>query len=160
MITQLQVAAYSGRTELANSRLSPGRARWEPLSTGAGAGTHQVYVQGRVFLAGPYKGAPLSILAVVPAVSGPYDLGNIVVRSAINLDEETAQVHATTDPIPQIIEGVPLRTRHIRVSLNRPNFTLNPTNCDPFAVNATLFGERRRRRWRRAPSSRRLTAPP
>ena len=65
---------------------------------------------------------------------------SIVVRSAINLDEETAQVHATTDPIPQIIEGVPLRTRHIRVSLNRPNFTLNPTNCDPFAVNATLFG--------------------
>ena len=77
---------------------------------------------------------------MVPAVSGPYDLGNIVVRTAINVDEETAQVHASTDPIPQIIEGVPLRTRHIRVSLNRPNFTLNPTNCDPFAVNATLFG--------------------
>ena len=66
---------------------------------------------GKVYLAGPYKGAPLSLVVVVPAVSGPYDLGNVVVRAAIEVDPVTAQVTTISDPLPQIIEGIPLRTR-------------------------------------------------
>ena len=82
---------------------------------------------------------------VIPAVSGPYDLGNIDVRTAVQVDEETAQVSAITDPMPHDRQGIPLRTRHIRLNLDRPGFTLNPTNCDPFAVESVLFGKRRRR---------------
>jgi len=77
---------------------------------------------------------------VVPAVSGPYDLGNIVVRNALYVDPETAQVSAVSDPLPQIVEGVPLRTRSVLVSLNRPNFAINPTNCDPHQVQAKITG--------------------
>ena len=85
--------------------------------------------------------APRSSLAVItPAVSGPYDLGNVVVRAALHVNPETAQITAVSDPLPQILEGIPLRLRSIRVNLNRPNFTLNPTNCDPFSVTREIFG--------------------
>jgi hypothetical protein len=139
-ISQLRVASYSGRSEQ-GSPACPQASQVGTVEAGAGAGTHQVNVDGRVYLAGPYKGAPLSIVAVVPAVSGPYDLGNIVVRSAIRIDEETAQIHADTDRLPLIVEGIPLRTRHLRVNLDRPGFTLNPTNCNPLSVDAVLFGD-------------------
>lgn len=139
-IAQLGAIGYSGRSELA-SPACPSASRVGSVDAGAGAGTHQVYVDGTVYLAGPYKGAPLSLVTVVPAVSGPYDLGNIVVRTAVHVDEETARVSAVTDPLPQLIEGIPLRARHIRLSLDRPGFTLNPTNCDPFAVDSVLIGD-------------------
>jgi hypothetical protein len=110
-------------------------------TAGAGAGSHPVYLPGRIFLAGPYRGAPLSLAVVTPAVSGPYDLGNVVVRAAIHVDPTTAQITAVSDPLPQILEGIPLRLRYILINLDRPNFTLNPTNCDPFAVATELFGD-------------------
>ena len=94
-----------------------------------------------MYLAGPYKGAPLSLVIVIPAVSGPYDLGNVAVRVALEVDETSAQVTAVSDPLPQIVEGIPLRTRYIRVNLDREGFALNPTNCDPFSVDATATGD-------------------
>ena len=97
-------------------------------------------MSGKAYLAGPYKGAPLSLLAVIPAVSGPYDLGNVAVRAAIEVDPTTAQVTAVSDPLPQIIEGIPLRTRSILINLDRPDFALNPTNCDAFSVRARIAG--------------------
>jgi hypothetical protein len=98
-------------------------------------------VPGKVYLAGPYKGAPLSLVVVIPAVSGPYDLGNVAIRAAIQVSPVTAQVTTVSDPLPQILEGIPLRTRSIRVDLNRPGFTLNPTNCDLHSVEATITGD-------------------
>ena len=108
---------------------------------GAGAGTHPVYLAGKVYLAGPYKGAPLSLAVITPAVSGPYDLGNVVVRAALQVDPADAHVTAISDPLPQILDGIPLRLRSIRINLDRPDFTLNPTNCDPFEVAAQIFGD-------------------
>ena len=96
-------------------------------------------LDGKVYLAGPYKSAPLS-LTVIPAVSGPYDLGVVAVRSAVR-SIRTAQMTTISDPLPQILEGVPLRTRFIRLNLDRRGFALNPTNCDPFSVNATFAGD-------------------
>ena len=107
----------------------------------AGSGSRPVYVGGKVYLAGPYKGAPLSLVVVVPAVSGPYDLGNVAVRVALRVDPLTAQVTAISDSLPQILEGVPLRTRFVQVNLDRPDFTLNPTNCDPFSVSTAISGD-------------------
>jgi hypothetical protein len=83
-----------------------------------------------VYLSGPYKGAPYSIVAVVPAQAGPFDLGTVVTRAAINVDPTTTLATVTTDPLPQILEGVPLLYRTIHVDVDRENFTLNPTNCD------------------------------
>jgi hypothetical protein len=91
-----------------------------------------------VYLAGPYKGAPYSIVAKVPAQAGPFDLGTVVNRAAINVDPTTALATITTDPLPQILEGVPVLYRTIRVDVNRENFTLNPTSCDPKEIKATV----------------------
>jgi len=91
-----------------------------------------------VYLAGPYKGAPYSILAKVPAQAGPFDLGTIVNRSAINVDPESATATITTDPLPQILQGVPLTLRALHVDVDRPEFTLNPTDCDAKTIAATV----------------------
>ena len=91
-----------------------------------------------VYLAGPYKGAPYSIVAVVPAQAGPFDLGTVVTRAAINVDPTTALATITTDPLPQILEGVPVLYRTIHVDVNRKEFTLNPTSCNEKKIAATV----------------------
>jgi hypothetical protein len=90
------------------------------------------------YLSGPYKGAPFSSVAVVPAQAGPFDLGDIVVRSAIDVDPTTAQASVRSEPIPQIIEGIPIPSRAIHVHLDRPDFALNPTGCKMKAIDATV----------------------
>jgi hypothetical protein len=107
----------------------------------AGSGTGQVltYVGGKIYLAGPYKGAPLSGVAIVPAVAGPFDLGTVVTRAPAYINPQTAELRIKTDDLPQIFKGVPIRVRDIRVHLDRPNFSLNPTNCEPFAIAGTMF---------------------
>ncbi len=139
----LAAAASSGYTGVAEQAQSicPAASQIGTSTAGAGAGTHPVYLPGKVYLAGPYKGAPISLAVITPAVSGPYDLGNVVVRAAIKVDPVTAQVTTISDPLPQIFEGIPLRLRAIRVSLDRSGFALNPTNCDPFAVKAEVTGD-------------------
>jgi len=131
---------YSGLAEGAHPSC-PAASQIGTATAGAGAGTHPLYVPGKVYLAGPYKGAPLSLAVITPAVSGPYDLGNVVVRAALQVNPSTAQVSAVTDPLPQILEGISLRLRSVTVNLDRNNFTLNPTNCDPFSVNAQVSGD-------------------
>jgi hypothetical protein len=91
-----------------------------------------------IYLAGPYKGAPYSIVAKVPAQAGPFDLGTIVNRSAIYVDPNTALATVKTDPLPQILEGVPILLRALHVDINRPEFTLNPTSCKEKQISATV----------------------
>jgi hypothetical protein len=90
-----------------------------------------------VYLAGPYQGGPYSLVVKTPAEAGPFDLGDVVVRVALQVNPGTAQVTAVSDPLPQILEGVPLTYRDIRIELDRPEFALNPTSCDPMTVNGT-----------------------
>jgi hypothetical protein len=132
--------SYSGLAEQ-SSPACPAASLIGTAVTGEGAGTNPLYTPGKVYLAGPYKGKPLSLVAVVPAVSGPYDLGNVMVRIAIDVNPRTARVTAISDPLPQILEGIPIRARSLLVNLNRPGFALNPTNCERFSVNSTSFGD-------------------
>lgn len=130
---------FAGLTEEA-SPSCPAASQVGVSQAGAGAGPHPVFLPGKVYLAGPYKGAPLSLAVITPAVSGPYDLGDVVVRAALNVDPESAQVTAVSDPLPQILEGIPLRLRRILIDLNRPGFTINPTDCGAQAVQAVVAG--------------------
>jgi hypothetical protein len=138
-LANIASGGVTGLAELAQPSC-PAASQIGTAVVGAGAGDHPLYTPGRVFLSGPYKGAPLSLATVVPAVSGPYDLGNVVVRAALDVNPTNAQVTAVTDPFPQILEGIPLRIRSIRVDLNRPEFALDPTNCEPLATTATVAG--------------------
>jgi hypothetical protein len=109
---------------------------------GAGAGPDPFFVNtGKVYLAGPYKGAPASIVAVAPAVAGPLDLGNVVVRNAIYVDPESTQITIASDPIPTILHGILPDIRDIRVQIDRSHFTLNPTSCEEKSVKVDVKGE-------------------
>jgi hypothetical protein len=115
-------------------------------TVGAGVGPNPFYVQGgRVFLTGPYNGGPFGLSIVVPAVAGPFNLGNVVVRSSIRVDPRTAQITVISDPLPQMINsieglrsGIPTDLRTVNVTIDRPGFTFNPTNCAPLSVTGTL----------------------
>jgi hypothetical protein len=107
-------------------------------TAGGGAGPDPVYVGGNVYLTGPYRGAPFGLSIVVPAIAGPFDLGTVVVRAAIAVDPTTAQVTVTSDPLPTILQGVPLDLRTVSVAIDRPGFVFNPTSCAPLAVAGTI----------------------
>lgn len=110
---------------------------------GAGVGSVLTYAPGKVYLAGPYNGNPLSIAAITAAKVGPFDLGTVVVREALDVNPETGEVFIDStgsDPIPHIIDGVTTHIRDIRVYVDRPEFTLNPTSCDPTSTASTVLG--------------------
>lgn len=118
----------------------PAASQIGTTEVGTGVGVPLTYVPGKVYLAGPYKGAPLSMVVISPAVVGPYDLGVIAVRTALKIDPVTAQGTAISDPFPQIFQGIPVRIRDIRLNLDRPEFTLNPTSCAPKQIDADVTG--------------------
>jgi hypothetical protein len=107
-------------------------------TVGAGAGPDPFYLGGQVFLTGPYKGAPFGLSIVVPAIAGPFNLGNVVVRAAIGVDPTTAALTITSDPLPTILQGIPLKVRTVNVTVDRPGFVFNPTDCEPLTVAGTL----------------------
>ena len=133
-------AEETGRPQLANPSC-PAASQVGTVLAGAGAGPNPFQTPGRVYLAGPYKGAPVSLAVVTPAVAGPFDLGNVVIRNALRIDPESAQVTAVSDSIPTILHGILLDVRQIRLSLDRPSFTAAPTSCEPMAVSAMVSGE-------------------
>jgi hypothetical protein len=106
----------------------------------AGAGSHPFWVPGDMFLTGPYKGAPFGLSIVVPAVAGPFNLGNLIVRAAIGVNPNTAALTVTSDPLPQIVDGVPLRLQTVNVTVDKPGFMFNPTNCSQQQITGTVTG--------------------
>jgi hypothetical protein len=107
-------------------------------TSGAGPGPNPFYVSGPVYLTGPYKGAPYGLSVAVPAKAGPFDLGTVVVRTALHVDRTDAHVTAVSDPLPRILKGVPLQIRDVRVAIDRPGFTLNPTSCAEKQIAGTI----------------------
>ncbi len=110
------------------------------MTVAAGPGGHPFYTQGSIYITGPYKGAPFGLSIVVPTQAGPFNLGNVVVRSQIEIDPNTAALTVTSDPFPQILDGIPLRLRTANVTIDRPDFIFNPTNCAQQRINATIVG--------------------
>jgi hypothetical protein len=111
--------------------------------TGYGIGSALTYATGRVYLAGPYHGAPLSLVTINSATVGPFDLGTIVIRSAFQVDPLTAQLRIdsrASDPIPHILDGIPLHLRDIRIYMDRFQFTHNPSSCEASELESTIGG--------------------
>jgi hypothetical protein len=132
-------AANSGAAEQASSSC-PGESQIGVVSTEAGTGTNPLKIDGKAYLAGPYRGAPLSMAVITPAVAGPFDLGTVVVRVALFVDPRTAQVRALSDPIPDVFGGAKLDLRSIDFNIDRDKFTRNPTNCAAASVSGVLNG--------------------
>jgi hypothetical protein len=103
----------------------------------AGAGPEPYLFSGRVYLTGPYGGAPYGLSIVVPAVAGPFNLGTVVTRATIGVETYSGQVVVTAS-VPTIEGGVPVRLKTLSVAVNRPKFLFNPTNCGPLSTSSAL----------------------
>jgi hypothetical protein len=122
----------------ANAGTCPAASQVGTVEAGAGPGSNPLFLPGKIYLTGPYKGGPYGAAVVVPAIAGPYNLGNVVVRQSLRVDPNDAHVQIVSDPFPTIVDGVPLRMRRVDVTLNRPGFMLNPTNCAPTSITGSL----------------------
>jgi hypothetical protein len=135
-------SSRSGADELA-SPSCPEDSKVGHTMAGYGVGGTLAWAPGNLYLAGPWHDEPLSVVAIDAAKIGPFDLGVVVVRTAVHVDAQHAQASidaAGSDPIPHIIDGIPLHVRDIRVYVDRPDFTNTPTSCDPLQVSSTLTG--------------------
>ncbi len=117
----------------------PVASRVGSATVAAGSGASPFYLRDQpVALTGPYKGAPYGLAIAVHAVAGPFDLGTVVVRQALNIDPDDAHVTVVSDPLPTIRDGVPLRVRRISVVVDRPGFMRSPTSCAAKAIGASI----------------------
>jgi hypothetical protein len=133
---------HGGEEEI-NSPSCPQASEVGHTLAGAGVGQALAYAPGKLYLAGPYHGSVISLVAITAAKVGPFDLGNVVIRQAFKIDPETGEVFidATgSDPIPHIIKGVPVHARDIRAYTDRPEFVLNPSGCQRTSTASTLLG--------------------
>ncbi len=110
---------------------------------GAGAGPDPLYVpeegkpEAPIYITGPYEGAPYGLLIAVPVIAGPFNLGTTVVRGKIEVDPQSAQLTIRTDPLPVVLDGVPVDMRTINAVIDRKEFMFNPTNCNPQSFSGT-----------------------
>ena len=116
----------------------PAASQVGTVTASAGAGFSPYFTAGKVYLAGPYQGAPLSFEVIAPAIAGPFDLGVVSDRIALYVNEETAKITAKSSPLPSILHGIPIDIRSISVQLDRGQFSLNPTNCEATTVSGSL----------------------
>jgi hypothetical protein len=126
-------AARSGHQEQA-APSCPAASRLGSVAISAGAGPAPYNLSGTAYLAGPYKGAPLSIATITPALAGPFDLGTAVVRAALYIDPATTRVHVVSDPFPQALQGIGTDLRSLALNLDAGSFVKNPTSCNPLAL--------------------------
>jgi hypothetical protein len=139
----IAAAASASGVEERDHPACPAASRIGRTYSGYGVGPVLSYAPGNLYLAGPYHGSQVSVVAIDSALVGPFDLGTIVIRSAIRIDAATAQARidsSGSDPIPHILDGIPIHLRDIRIYIDRPGFTVNPTSCDPEQISSTLSG--------------------
>ncbi|HEV3323509.1 MAG TPA: hypothetical protein VG147_15095 [Solirubrobacteraceae bacterium] len=137
LLAKLAGVAECGEAE-ANAGTCTSASQIGTVTVTLGAGSEPLLETGRIYLTGPYNGGPFGEVAVVPAVAGPFNFGNVIVRGSILIDPNTARASIVSNPFPTIVDGIPVRLRTVGVEVNRPGFTFNPTDCDSQAVTATV----------------------
>jgi hypothetical protein len=135
-----QAAHTLGRSEQADPSC-PASSAIGTSNVAAGPGTHPFHATGKIYLAGPFQGAPLSLVVITPALAGPYDYGTVVVRVALHIDPLDTHVIADSETVPEIIGGIPLRIRSIQVNIDKPEFMIDPTNCSAFSIASQGVGD-------------------
>jgi hypothetical protein len=124
----------------ANAGSCPVASRVGSATVAAGPGDTPFYLRDQaVSLTGPYKGAPYGLAIAVHAVAGPFDLGTVVVRQALNIDVDDAHATVLSDPLPTIRDGVPFRVRRVHVVVDRPGFMQSPSSCDAKTITTNVF---------------------
>ncbi|HTA98370.1 MAG TPA: hypothetical protein VK730_12105 [Solirubrobacteraceae bacterium] len=148
-LSQIQVQAPTGLSAmlssvppcgeaLANAGRCPEASFIGSTLISSGAGSLPFELPGRIYLTTGYHGAPFGLSIVTDAIAGPLDLGLMVIRARVDVNPQTAAIEITSDPLPQIVLGVPLRVQKVALDIDRPGFMFNPTNCNPLVVAAAV----------------------
>jgi hypothetical protein len=127
------------QTQVENNSCGPESLIGESFAS-AGLGGEPFTLPGKVYFTAGYNGAPFGLSVVTPAVAGPFNLGDVTVRSTINVDPSTAAVTINSEPFPTMLKGVPTQLKQIKVVVNRPEFQFNPTNCTGMSIAYKLTG--------------------
>jgi hypothetical protein len=122
----------------AQAEACPAASKVGDVTVTAGPGSEPLYLKGAAFLTGPQEGAPFGLSIVVPAQAGPIDLGAIAIKAGIQVNPTTAALTIVSGALPQSLAGIPLQIKNVTLDIDRPGFIVNPTNCRPMAINATL----------------------
>ncbi len=128
----------------ARSGACPPSSEIGTVSVTAGAGADPVVLPqlggpaNPVYLTGPYAGAPFGLAVVIHAQAGPYDLGTVVVRARVEINPHTAQVSILSEPLPQILQGIPLQVQTVSFTIARGHFVKNPTSCRRMQILSTI----------------------
>ncbi|MGA8365327.1 MAG: hypothetical protein WB709_12530 [Solirubrobacteraceae bacterium] len=139
----IEAARGKTGTQEINEPSCPATSEIGHTLVGAGVGDVLAWAPGKVYLAGPYNGSPLSVVSITSAKVGPFDLGTVVIRFGLHIDPDTARVNLDStgsDPIPHIIKGIVVHVREIHAYIDRGKFILNPTNCNPTTLQNTITG--------------------
>jgi hypothetical protein len=139
----IEAARHKSGVAEEQSPSCPAASQVGHVETGYGVGSSLTYTTGKIYLAGPYNGQPLSVVTINPATVGPFDLGVVVIRSAFAVDPHTAQLRidrSASDAIPHILGGIPLHLRDVRIYIDRHEFTHNPSSCEASQLESTLGG--------------------
>jgi hypothetical protein len=149
-LSQLQVTLPAGQLALLKSiprcpepaaatGACPAASEIGETTVAAGPGPDPFWLKGHVYLTGPYQGAPLGLSILVPAIAGPFNLGDVSVRARIQINPATGQATIISDPLPQYVNstGIPTDVRTVNVDVSNPAFTLNPTSCGPHTTTLT-----------------------
>ena len=139
---QARTGPHGGAEEL-DSPSCPAASQVGRTLAGAGVGPSLAYAPGKLYLAGPYHGHPVSIVSITAGVVGPFDIGTVVVRLALDVNPETGEVFLDStgsDPLPHIVKGIPVHLRDVRAYTDRPEFTFNPTSCERTSTSSTVLG--------------------
>jgi hypothetical protein len=131
---QAQQGTCSSASQIGHSTVASGPGPYPLVVPQAGDPESPIY------LTGPYEGAPFGLSIVTHVIAGPFNLGTVITRARIEVDIHTAQITVTTDPLPQIIAGVPTDLRTVDAVIDRPGFMFNPTNCNPSSFSGTAWG--------------------
>ena len=156
----LAAAEHLGQSRAGESQLPRLLAKSAPPTSRPARGTIPSTRSARSIMSGPFQGAPLSLVAITPALAGPYDYGTVVVRVALQIDPHDAHVIADSETVPEIIGGIPIRMREIQVNIDSPNFMINPTNCSTFSASSPKGSATRARLPASPPTFTRSTARP
>jgi uncharacterized repeat protein (TIGR01451 family) len=134
----LQSAIVPG---VGGSTSCPAGSQVGTVTVGAGAGGTPFFLKDQpVYLTDGYDGAPFGLVIDTHALAGPFDLGHVVVRTKLSIDPITTQVSADAEPLPSIIDGIPLHIRSVALTMDRSTFVLNPTSCAAQTVAGQITG--------------------
>jgi hypothetical protein len=139
LLAKLSGVSECGEAE-ANAGTCSSASEIGTVTASVGAGSEPLLQTGKVYLTGPYNGGPFGEVVVVPAVAGPFNFGNVVVRGSIRINPETAQASIVSNPFPTVVDGVLIRLRSVDAEIDRSGFVFNPTDCDSQAVTGTVTG--------------------